>query len=110
MKLSEKRCKFSSMLCDLIKWGNQEGLQIAIAEVLRTKEQQELYIKLGKSKTMNSKHLDGLGADLIVYINGVYQPNKPAYEKLGQKWKSMDTENVWGGDWGWDANHFQYSK
>ena len=41
--------------------------------------------------------------DRVWVIDGDYEK----YKKLGEYWKSLDVDNVWGGDWGWDANHFE---
>jgi hypothetical protein len=62
--------------------------------------------KYKRTKTMRSRHLDGLAADLILYINGEYQTDSAAYEFLGDYWEEL------GGTWiaretGYDGNHFQ---
>ena len=108
MKLSEKQRSFTLMVADLICWSYDKGIELTFGEAWRTKEQQELYLKSGKSKTLNSKHLNRLAVDLNVFIKGEYRTDKPSYEAMGTYWKSLNTENRWGGDWGWDANHFEY--
>lgn len=108
MKLSEKQRYFTLMVADLIHWANDNGMGLTFGEVYRTKEQQEIYLKTGKSKTVNSKHLERLAVDFNVFIHDEYRTDKASYESLGEYWKSLDSNNKWGGDWGWDANHFEY--
>ena len=108
MKLSEKQQHFTLMIADLICWSYGMGIELTFGEAWRTKEQQEIYFKSGKSKTMDSKHLERLAVDFNVFIKGEYRTDKASYEALGNHWKSLDPNNKWGGDWGWDANHFEY--
>lgn len=98
------------LVVDLLAWANANSYKITFGEAYRTEEQQALYVQQGKSKTMNSRHRDRLAIDLNLFVNGEYKTDKESYKPLGEKWKSYDPECVWGGDWGWDANHFQYTK
>lgn len=111
MTLREKQTKFICMVADLISWADAQGLIITGGELQRTKEQQQLYVKQGKSQTMNSKHIDKLAIDLNLFSSqGKYLTSVEAYKPLGEYWKSLDPENnVWGGDWTSfkDAVHFQ---
>lgn len=81
-----------------------------VGEVKRPPEMQELYLKLGKTKVVHSKHEDCLAVDISLFIDGVYQTESEAYAPLGTFWKNLDPHNVWGGDWKsfHDGNHFQY--
>lgn len=83
------------------------GFELTGGELLRTAEQQALYVQSGKSSTSNSRHLIKLAIDFALFIQGVYKTDKESYRKLGEYWKSLHPDNVWGGDWGWDANHFE---
>ena len=107
----EKQWKFLQDLAKLIEYAKGLGFVLVGGELYRTREQQEIYFKQGKSKTLNSRHCQRLAIDLLIMtqkdrvwvIDGDYEK----YKKLGEYWKSLDTDNVWGGDWGWDANHFE---
>jgi hypothetical protein len=110
MTLAQKQWKFSMFLARLITWAYDNGYRISMGEGLRTKEQQAIYVKTGKSKTMNSKHLVCLAQDIALWKDNVYLTETPDYAPLGEYWKSLDPECVWGGDWGWDGGHFQYTK
>lgn len=106
MTLSKKQGLFLLNVAKLIIWINEQGWYATGGELLRTKEQQQIYFDENKSKTMDSDHLKKLAIDLNLFINGVYQTNKEAYKPLADYWKSLNENNVAGYDWGWDANHF----
>jgi len=68
MKLSEKQGVFILNVSKLIQFANDRGWWLTGGELLRTKEQQEIYFNEGKSKTMNSKHLSRLAIDLNLFV------------------------------------------
>ena len=103
MVLSKQRRIFSSNISTLIKWAIDQGYEVTIGEVLRTKEQQEIYVKEGKSQTMNSMHLLGLATDLNLFVNGVYSTDPIQYKILGDKWGTLNPKNRWGGDFNKDG-------
>lgn len=109
------------------------GYEIVFGQVLRTPEQQEIYIKAGASKTKNSTHLLSMAADLNVFVNGEYIDNiadndatdlseeHRIFMLLGETWEEICKKHgatpEWGGRFGvapedfstkvgWDANHF----
>jgi len=98
------------MVADLIHYAYLNHIEVTFGEAWRSIETQKMYVENGRSKTLNSKHLDRLAVDLNVFINGEYRTDKASYEPLGAYWKTLDPLNKWGGDWGWDANHFETSK
>jgi len=114
MKLSEQRCQFTKNLAKLITFinFNLPGYSAAIDSAKRTILEQTMLVQSGASKTMNSAHLEGLAADVLLYIDGVYQRQTESYKILGDYWKEIDSNNVWGGDFeGFpDGNHFEYLK
>ena len=107
MTLSQTQRTFSLNLAKLILWIYDNGMECTMGEVLRTPEQQAIYLKSGLSKTSNSKHLQKLAADINLFIDGVYTTEKQDYKGLAEYWKSLHKDNVAGYDWGWDAQHFQ---
>ena len=68
----------------------------------RTKAEQETLVRLGKSKTMDSRHLTGHAVDLAALEAGTLTWNKAAYETLAVSVKRAAlAEGVpitWGGD------------
>ena len=110
MTLRQKQSRFAQLISQLILWAFDQGYEITLGEAWRPDEMQEIYLAQGKTKTKASRHQKRLAEDLNLFINGEYQTDLEAYRPLGEKWKSMDRNCVWGGEWGWDANHFQFGK
>lgn len=106
MTLGERRRQFSLDLAILIVWANREGYGIAIDDV-----------KAHDGHIKNSKHYDGLAADLNLYLyavdevtnNGewIYQRETEAHTKIGEEWERMG--HKWGGRFkNPDGNHYEY--
>lgn len=109
--LSERQQKFARYLGMLLVWiYEQPGYSAVVGEVKRPHEMEELYLKEGKSRIQHSFHEDCLAVDIFLFINSIYQDKAEAYKYMGDYWKSLDPENVWGGDWLklHDGNHFQH--
>jgi len=114
MTLKEERIQFTKNLGRLITYVNFNlntyGYEIAIDYCKRLQSEQDILIANKLSKNKNSKHLIGLAADVILYRDGKYITDSGDYKILGDYWKEIDKNNVWGGDWEQfpDGNHFQY--
>ena len=108
MSLTDKQWRFLQDVAYLIFYAKSIGMKLTGGELYRTEYQQEKYVKDGLSKTMNSKHRSKLAIDLFLIIDNRIG-TKEEYKPLGDYWKQLRPENEWGGDWGWDANHFQTS-
>ena len=110
MTLHKKQAHFTTMFVQLILHACALGLTPVIGEVARTLEQQRLYVKQGKSQTLDSKHVQRLAGDLLVFRGETYLTRSEDYEPLGVYWESLDSANVWGGRWLTlkDGNHFEY--
>lgn len=105
MRLGQHQEEFSKDLVQLMFYALMKGYGVRIGEVFRTKEQQELHLKSGASKTMNSMHLKKCAADLHFTKEG-----RIVYPKiLGDYWEGLDDLNQWGGNWTKfkDKPHFQ---
>lgn len=107
MTLREKQSTFIKNVAKLIIWAFEQGYELTAGELFRTEEQQQLYLKSGKSKAQRSRHQDRLAIDLNLFIDGVYKTDKESYKPLAEYWKSLNQDNVAGYDFGWDANHFE---
>jgi len=105
--LNQLQFQFSRNVCQLIQFANTQGYEITIGEVLRTQEQQKIYLKEGKSKTLNSYHLKKLAIDIHLFKNGKYLTANNDYAILAKHWEQLHSNNVAGYYWGWDANHFE---
>ena len=64
------------------------------------------------TKTLNSRHLpnaDGKSEAVDIFIlrkgTAIWDGDDPAYQVAGAIGKSLGL--IWGGNWGWDAGHFE---
>ena len=74
-----------------------------VSEGLRTEEQQREYVRLGKSRTMKSKHLTGKAVDLYPLSMDRKVVDWSRFEELAdlmfQVASDQGVEIVWGGHW-----------
>jgi len=83
-------------LAKLIEFAHANGFMVTGGELWRSPEQQAIYVKTGRSKTLKSKHLERLAIDLNVFKNGKLC-SVSEIEPLGVYWESLRKENRWGG-------------
>lgn len=78
-------------------------------ELYRTIEQQALHFASGRSKTMQSNHLQRLAIDLNFFKGGTQLTyNKEVLKPLGDYWCGLSPMNRWGGNWDFmDTTHFE---
>ncbi len=117
MSLVDEQWEFLKDVAKLIQFIEEKGWKVTGGELYRTKDQQEIYIKKGLSKTMNSYHLKRLAIDLNFFKpieeNGkikyklTYEPKD--IEEFGEYWESLNPKNRWGGHFKHfkDAPHFE---
>ena len=89
------------VVCDAIKHTN---VDFGVIQGLRTLEEQKELVARGASKTMKSKHLDGLAVDLMAYTNaGRASWEIPMYYEVAEAMAEAAIENDvrirWGGAW-----------
>jgi len=96
--------EFLNDTLDLMRFAIKQGFVITYGEAFRTKEQQEIYIKTGKSKTMNSRHLVRMALDLNFFLNGKLINDPEILAPIGRFWMSLNPKNRWGGDWNRNGN------
>jgi len=105
MNLGQHQQLFSRHVCFLLQKAFSLGYEVRFGEAQRTEDMQAIYVKTGRSKTMNSMHLKKCAVDLHFTKDGVlcYPP------ELGNYWESLDQLNQWGGNWKnfKDQPHFQ---
>lgn len=82
----------------LIAKAYELGFGVRFGEVLRTAEQQEIYVRTGRSKTMKSSHLSRLAIDLVLVLDGKVA-TRDQIKPIGNYWESLRPENRWGGNW-----------
>jgi predicted chitinase/peptidoglycan hydrolase-like protein with peptidoglycan-binding domain len=114
MSLNREQALFMQHVAELIRKAPEFGLQVTGGELYRTAEQQQIYVRDGRSKTSNSQHLKRLAIDLNFFRSGtdgsmtlVYSGDEIRH--LGAFWESLDPANRWGGNWHSfkDVPHFE---
>lgn len=98
MSLGKEQEIFASQVALLINKAAELGFGVRLGEVWRPLEMQELYVKTGRSKTMNSQHIKKLAIDLNLIKDGRLA-TREEIRPLGDWWEQLDFKNRWGGNW-----------
>lgn len=106
MTLREQQSAFARDIVRLLTYASAKGYEYTFGEAARTAEQQEIYVRTGKSKTYNSNHLRRTAMDIFFFKEGQLTYDVP---ELGKFWEELDPKNSWGGFWTSfkDAPHFE---
>jgi hypothetical protein len=96
MSLFKRQSQFNGYIAKLIIYAQEQGFLTSLREVARPVEMQRLYINTGRSRTMNSLHLQCVAADIYFQING-RMANRTELEVIARFWESLDPLNSWGG-------------
>lgn len=100
MKLSEKRILFTKYLAQLILHAFDIGYECYLGDV-----------NARDGHKPNSFHYSGLAADLNLFKDGKYLQLTEDHKVLGDCWKKLNSQCVWGGDFkNKDGNHYQFGK
>lgn len=97
MSLVAEQAAFLLDVCRLVTKATELGFVVTGGELWRTPEQQAVYVKTGRSKTMASNHLRRLAVDLNFFRDGVLVSSKAELKTLGDYWQSLNAKNRWGG-------------
>lgn len=97
MSMVDEQFAFAQDVAKLIQHAAVRGFVVTFGEVARTVEQQQIYMKQGKSKTMNSMHLKRLAVDFNVFKDGKLIPASE-FAVLGKYWEALNPKNRWGGN------------
>lgn len=98
MSAAREQNDFLRDVCRLVLHAHTLGFQVTAGELYRTPEQQEIYVKTGRSRTMNSLHLQRRAVDLNFFLNGKLTYDKKVLAPLGAYWESLHPLNSWGGN------------
>lgn len=109
MSLVAEQAAFLQDLAKLLAFCWEKGFVVTGGELFRTPEQQAIYVKTGRSKTMNSNHLRRCAIDLNFFLNGALIQSKTVLQPVGDYWESLNPKNKWGGNWSsfLDIPHFE---
>lgn len=104
-----KYSEFTEDIGKLIDRAACLGIGLRFGHAWRSPEEQMRLVRAGRSKTSNSRHLVRLAVDFIVEKGEGVSWEFEDYKELGEYWKSLNPQNVWGGDWPSlrDAGHFE---
>ena len=109
MSLVAIQAEFLLHACQLIQFATDKGFVVTGGELARTPEQQAIYVKTGRSKTMNSNHIKRCAIDLNFFKDGKLCYDKATLQPLGDFWQRLHPKNSWGGNWDSfkDLPHFE---
>ena len=109
MSLVNEQAAFLDDVCKLLAKAKALGFVVTGGELYRTPEQQEIYLKTGRSKTMASNHLKRCAVDLNFFKDGKLVWDKAQIAPLGAYWESLNPKNRWGGNFRSlvDVPHFE---
>ncbi len=119
MALSEKQKIFTFNIHRLIEYAFKNGFELTFGEAFRVQEQiwlnfygysivntngnLSLIKKTPTSKTLESRHFQRLAVDFNIFKDSILINDPKIIQPLGEFWMSLNTDNVWGGDW--NRNH-----
>ena len=98
MSLVAEQAAFLLDVAKLINKATELGFVVTAGELARTADQQAIYVKTGRSQTMNSLHLQRRAIDLNFFVDGKLTYDKKVLAPLGAFWESLDPLNSWGGN------------
>lgn len=109
MSLVNEQAAFLLDVCKLVEFATAQGFTVTGGELYRTLEQQAIYLKTGRSKTLHSSHLKRCAIDLNFFKDSKLTYDIPALKPVGDYWESLSPQNEWGGNWKSfkDVPHFE---
>ncbi len=108
MGLNVKQARFTQKIAQLIVWATEHGYVLIAAELYRTPAQAAINAEKGVG-IKNSVHTKKLALDMFLMIDGKISWDTEVYRPIGEKWKTMDDDARWGGDFRRrDAVHFSF--
>jgi hypothetical protein len=109
MSLVAEQAAFLLDVAKLVNKATELGFVVTGGELYRTPEQQQIHVRAGRSKTMNSIHLKRCAIDLNFFKDGKLTYDVAALRPVGDYWESLNPKNQWGGNWKSfkDVPHFQ---
>lgn len=109
MSAVDEQAKFLLDACKLIQFATERGFVVTGGELYRTAEQQQIYVKTGRSKTLASNHLQRRAIDLNFFKDGALIYDVGVLSEVGRYWESLDPKNSAGMFWKSfkDVPHFE---
>lgn len=109
MSLVKEQAAFLKDVCQLIQKATELGFVVTAGEAARTIEQQQIYFKTGRSKTMASNHLRRLAMDFNFFMDNKLIWDAKTLAPIGYFWEGLNPKNRWGGHFSnlVDIPHFE---
>lgn len=88
-------------------------VDFVVTEGLRTAERQRELVRIGASRTLKSRHLDGRAIDVAAWHDGAIRWDWPLYERIAAAMlraaEELRVPLTWGGHWTSlrDGPHFE---
>ena len=98
MSLVLVQAEFLLDAAKLIQQAAKMGFVVTGGELYRSPEQQQIYVKQGKSNTLSSLHMQRLAIDLNFFKDGKLIGDKQILAPVGAFWESLHPLNSWGGN------------
>ncbi len=109
MSLVKEQAEFLRDVCRLVEYASDTGWVVTGGELWRSPEQQAVYVKTGRSNTLQSNHLRRLAVDLNFFKGGQLVYDIEQIRPLGIFWENLHDRNRWGGNFKSlvDVPHFE---
>ena len=109
MTLRESQSAFARDMVAFLSQALALGYEVNFGEAQRPVEMQESYVRTGRSRTMDSRHIQRCAFDLQFFKDGKWLVSKQDVQPLGDLWESLSPQNSWGGNWKSfkDVPHFE---
>jgi hypothetical protein len=98
MSMVAEQSAFAHDVAELLKKAWELGFVITFGEAYRTQEQQDIYLKTGRSKVRLSNHMCRCAIDLNLFKDGKLC-DREQIKPLGDFWETLSEKNRWGGNW-----------
>ena len=122
MTLRQKQTRFWAMVGMLLVKAASMKMPMFATEWIRDLATQRVYVARGVSKTLKSRHLEGLAIDFVflddIQDDGKINYDAEKYRPFGEYWESLGGR--WGGRFGdnpatekiegWDLGHFEFKE
>ena len=92
-KTVTEQAAFLLDVCKLIQFASERGFTVTGGELARTIDQQQIYVKTGRSKTMNSIHIKRCAIDLNFFKDGKLVYDVKTLVPVGEYWESLHPKN-----------------
>ena len=112
MSLSKTQQDFTYDIMKLIEYAYSTGYQLTFGDAYRSPKAFGNQGQKGPYGRDRSAHKYRLAVDFNLFQDGLYLTGSNDYKPLGEYWKTLAEDNVWGGDFldkngkSRDGNHF----